>query len=115
MEWGSEYNLTSSKQDPQMHKAPGNVIDLLVNFDWVNGYSVPGRKSCLKIKRETAKKEGMFSILMQPTNNALQHPAGPLLLKYAENGCPVEVGRSWTPEKITAAVKRRILQYTMYL
>ena len=44
--------------------------------------------------------------MMKPINNDLQNPAGTLLLKYAENGCPVEVGRSWKPQEITVAVKQ---------
>ena len=29
-----------------------------------------------------------------------------MLLQYAKEGCPVDAGRAWTPEEITAAVNR---------
>ena len=43
---------------------------------------------------------------MCPTGLALQHPAAPILLDYAMNGCPVQTGKPWTQEQIIAAIKR---------
>ena len=43
---------------------------------------------------------------MCPAGLALEHPAGELLMEYAMEGCPVNVGRDWTIEEITAAVER---------
>ena len=43
---------------------------------------------------------------MRPRGNAKMHPAGPLLLKYARNGCPVNVGRQWTKREIMTAAER---------
>ena len=41
---------------------------------------------------------------MYPTGPALNHPAAPVLLQYAEDGCPVECGEDWTLERLDAAV-----------
>ena len=42
------------------------------------------------------KDKGKSSRLMEPRGRALSHPAGPLLLEYAREGCPVDIGRPWT-------------------
>lgn len=34
------------------------------------------------------------------------HPAGPLLLHYAREGCPVDVGRPWSKDEIMTAARR---------
>ena len=38
--------------------------------------------------------------LMCPKMRALEHPAAPLLLEYARNGCSVDVERNWTMEEL---------------
>jgi hypothetical protein len=44
---------------------------------------------------------------MCPQNVALHHPAAVSLLKYATGGgCPVESGKLWTKQQMTAAVER---------
>ena len=43
---------------------------------------------------------------MCPQNVALHHPAAATLLKYATGGCPVESGKPWTKQQMSAAVKR---------
>ena len=43
---------------------------------------------------------------MCPADLALRHPAAPVLMDYAENGCPVRSGRDWTAEEIAAAVEQ---------
>ena len=50
-----------------------------------------GREATTKIKMRG---------LMCPRMRALEHPAAPLLLEYARNGCPVDVGRNWTVEEL---------------
>jgi len=44
--------------------------------------------------------------LMVPRMRALDHPAAPLLKQYASQGCPADVGRDWTLEKLEAAVEK---------
>ena len=43
---------------------------------------------------------------MCPAGLALRHPAAPVLMDYAKNGCPMRPGRDWTAEEITAAVEQ---------
>ena len=43
---------------------------------------------------------------MCPSGEALNHPAAPLLMEYATNGCPVQTNRQWTLEELEAAVER---------
>ena len=43
---------------------------------------------------------------MQPRGRCLSHIAAPLLQKYSDEGCPVDVGRDWTADEIWAAVQR---------
>ena len=52
------------------------------------------------------KTEGEFRSFMKPTGRALAHEAGPLLLRYATTGCPVDCGRPWTPEEMQAGVEK---------
>jgi hypothetical protein len=42
--------------------------------------------------------------LIFPRNDVLDHPAGPDLLQYALNGCPVDCGSSWSYEQLLAAI-----------
>jgi len=42
---------------------------------------------------------------MFPRNDVLDHPAGPDLLRYALNGCPVDCGTDWSYEQLEAAIK----------
>jgi len=44
--------------------------------------------------------------LMLPTGPALDHPAAPLLLQYANEGCPANVRDSFTLHELTAAIER---------
>jgi hypothetical protein len=41
---------------------------------------------------------------MYPQNEVLNHPAGPDLLQYALDGCPVDCGDDWTLEQLEAAI-----------
>jgi hypothetical protein len=41
---------------------------------------------------------------MYPRNEVLNHPAGPDLLQYALDGCPVGCGDDWTLEQLEAAI-----------
>ena len=52
------------------------------------------------------KTEGEFRSLMVPRGRALHHPAGPLLRRYATQGCPVDCGRNWTVEEMAAAIDK---------
>ena len=42
---------------------------------------------------------------MFPRHEVLNHPAGPDLLQYALEGCPVDCGEDWTLEHLEAAIK----------
>ena len=55
---------------------------------------------------EDAQKPVKIRGLMCPRLRALQHPAAPLLKEYASQGCPVDVGRDWSPEELQAAVDK---------
>ena len=50
--------------------------------------------------------EGELGRLMEPRGQTLVHPAGPMLLEYARDGCPVDVERPWTKDEIMAAAER---------
>jgi hypothetical protein len=41
---------------------------------------------------------------MYPRNEVLDHLAGPELLQYALDGCPVDCGDNWTLEQLEAAI-----------
>ena len=41
---------------------------------------------------------------MFPRNDVLDHPAGPDLLQYALQGCPVDCGDNWSYEQLLAAI-----------
>ena len=41
---------------------------------------------------------------MCPRGLALEHPAAPLLLAYAMDGCPVDTGPPWTPSQLAQAI-----------
>jgi hypothetical protein len=43
---------------------------------------------------------------MCPGGLATLHPAAPLLLEYAMNGCPAKTGKPWTREEMEAAIKK---------
>lgn len=43
--------------------------------------------------------------LMHPLGPALDHPAAPMLLDYAKNGCPVNCGDDWSVEQILALLR----------
>jgi len=42
---------------------------------------------------------------MYPRHEVLDHPAGPHLLQYALEGCPVDCGDDWTLEQLEAAIR----------
>jgi hypothetical protein len=44
---------------------------------------------------------------MYPRNEVLDHPAGPHLLQYALDGCPVDCGDDWTLEQLEGAIRNR--------
>ena len=72
---------------------------------------VTNSKPIVPVPREswsTVELEGKYPCyrLMQPRGDALAHAAAPLLLQYAMNGCPVNTGRNWSHNEITAAVKQ---------
>ncbi len=43
---------------------------------------------------------------MCPSGHALEHPAAPLLSKWAQLGCPTMAGQPWTKEEIWEVVAR---------
>jgi hypothetical protein len=42
---------------------------------------------------------------MYPRNEVLYHPAGPHLLQYALDGCPVNCGDDWTLKQLKPAIR----------
>jgi hypothetical protein len=51
------------------------------------------------------QKANMFKGLMAPSDEALNHPAAPLLLELAKLGrCPEEVGDGWSMAMLEAAI-----------
>jgi hypothetical protein len=48
-----------------------------------------------------------FKGLIYPRNKVLDHPAGPDLLQYALDGCPVDCGDDWTLKQLEAAILNR--------
>ena len=74
-------------------------------FAWVN--TTPTNQSTNKVATRLGDvKEMENGELMQPRGRALLHPAGPMLLQYAQRGCPVDVGRPWSKEEILLAAER---------
>ena len=49
---------------------------------------------------------GKFNGLMWPRGDALLHSAAPMLLEYAQSGCPVDCGRQWSKDELQAAVEK---------
>jgi hypothetical protein len=43
---------------------------------------------------------------MLPRHEVLTHPAGPDLLRYAVDGCPVDCGEQWSRQRIEAAIAK---------
>ena len=43
---------------------------------------------------------------MLPRHEVLTHPAGPDLLRYAVDGCPVDCGEQWSKQRIEAAIAK---------
>ena len=50
--------------------------------------------------------KGEFRSFMRPRGVALEHEAGPLLLRYPTMGCLAKCGRQWTLEELDAAVEK---------
>ena len=44
--------------------------------------------------------------LTYPRDSAAEHPAAPMLVEHAKEGCPVDTGKNWMLKEITAAVER---------
>jgi hypothetical protein len=51
-------------------------------------------------------KYPIFKGLMLPRHEVLTHPAGPDLVRYATEGCPVDCGKSWSRQRIEAAIAK---------
>jgi hypothetical protein len=52
---------------------------------------------------------------MCPAGIAMSHPAGKLLAKWSQLGCPTKTGRSWSKEDIWVAVERGLHQSSLTL
>jgi hypothetical protein len=50
--------------------------------------------------------QSKFKGLMLPRHEVITHPAGPDLLRYATDGCPVDCGKSWSRQRIKAAIAK---------
>ena len=92
------WDLKTTAVAPQ--RSPCSVVPLK-NFDWV-----AAEATTMAHTIDDAAIGGEFRGLMVPRGRARQHPAGPMLLQYARDGCPVEVGRRWSKTEITAAAER---------
>ena len=93
--------------------SPTSVIPLR-DFSWasvrvsVPPPSSPGPWYAVAVNEMAKKERGELGSgrLMEPRGRALAHPAGPLLLEYARQGCPVDVGRPWSKLEIMTAAER---------
>ena len=65
-----------------------------------------GTRFPVRESKAKTKVRGELGRLMEPRGRALAHPAGPLLLEYAREGCPVDVGRPWTKVEIMTTAER---------
>ena len=64
------------------------------------------RKSLEELTGPEEVMVGKLQGLAFPRWRARRHPAENLLLQYARVGCPVLVGRDWTPDEMEAAVTK---------
>ena len=64
--------------------------------DHVGEFNIPTPKSV----------RGTYKGQMCPSGLALEHPAADVLLQYSQGGCPVQSGKDWTIDMMTAAVER---------
>ena len=89
--------------------SPTSVIPLR-DFSWASAppTSSPGPRYAVAVKELATKERGESGSgrLMEPRGRALAHPAGPLLMEYAREGCPVDVGRPWSKLEIMTAAER---------
>ena len=89
--------------------SPTSVIPLR-DFSWasVPPPSRPGPRYAVAVNELAKKERGELGSgrLMEPRGRAFAHPAGPLLLEYARQGCPVDVGRPWSKLEIMTAAER---------
>jgi hypothetical protein len=53
-----------------------------------------------------SKYQNIFKGFVAPSGEALDHPAGPLLLELATLGCPAEVGEGWSMAMLEAAIEK---------
>jgi hypothetical protein len=58
------------------------------------------------LSKNQSKYKKLFRGLMAPSGEALKHPAAPLLLKIATQGCKADCGEPWTLEMLETAVKK---------
>ena len=66
----------------------------------------PKRTTDILSDTQSKSHHDPFVGLMWPRGGALNHPAANDLITYATKGCPVDCGRDWTIEEITAAVTK---------
>ena len=64
-------------------------------------------------KDKKRKTQGESNSLMNPRRGALLYPADPLLLHYARNRCPVDVGQPWTKDEILMEVERETYNFAL--
>ena len=101
-------------------QSPAKIIQPLEGFSWAQNKRSDNYNSHYNLSTAIAKPktlsstpsalqiqlEGKSPSLMHPSYPATMHPAASMLMQYAQEGCPVDAGRAWTPEEITAAVER---------
>ena len=101
--WEATKSATAQRE---WTSSPTSVIPLK-DFSWAVAPSPkPATCDSVDVRGDKKRVEGESGVLMEPRGRALVHPAGPLLLEYAREGCPVNVGRPWSKEEIVAAAER---------
>jgi len=78
----------------------------LTEFGWDGDPAGHTRKQPLEKKLKKARVDDQCKRLMYPQGRAAAHLDGSMLLEYARNGYPVDVGRRWSMTEILAAAKR---------
>jgi len=82
---------------------PTSVMPM-TNFAWVENPSAGLTLDKASRLERDLTHDGKCITHIEPRGKTLMHPDGPLLVRYAQNGCPVDVGRPWTAkQKMTAS------------
>lgn len=64
------------------------------------------RQSRQGLTAEQCKWQSVYTGLMAPSGEALNHPAAGMLLEFATKGCPVDTGPIWSKDMLEAALRK---------